>query len=71
MIAIKNLKLNELQQVDIPRPRDLMKLTGLREPNPQQYTGDDTLATSLNKVDAAQAAMEVARRDAEAAEEKE
>lgn len=71
MIAIKNLKLNELQQVDIPRPRDLMKLTGLREPNPQQFTGDETLDSSLNKVDAAKTAMEAARRDAEAAEEKE
>lgn len=71
MIAIKNLKLNELQQVDIPRPRDLMKVTGLREPNPQQYTGDETLNPSLNKVDAAQVAMADARQEAEAAEEKE
>lgn len=69
MVAIQNLKLNELQQVDVPHAADLMKSVGLREPNPMQYSGDDTVDLTLRKTEGAQAALSEARREAEAAEE--
>lgn len=71
MVAIENLKLNELQQVDVPHARDLMKSVGLREPNPMQYSGDETVDTALRKTEGAQAALTQARREAEAAEAQE
>lgn len=58
MVIIEAMKHNRLQQVDIPKPKDLFKQVGERVADSGKYSGDEYLDPSKSKV---QAAAEIAQ----------